>query len=82
MKDVFRHAEQTQGESIDSFVLRLKKLAVICEFGDNRDDFIRDKVIDKMLVKHAAQTAAARKRFKSPRAPGNHMSDGNSRLSG
>lgn len=49
MKDVFRQAEQTQGESVDSFVQRLKKLAVACEFGDNRDDFICDQVIDKCL---------------------------------
>uniref|UniRef100_A0A3P9MCB8 Gypsy retrotransposon integrase-like protein 1 n=1 Tax=Oryzias latipes TaxID=8090 RepID=A0A3P9MCB8_ORYLA len=46
-RHVFRQAEQSQGESMDSFVSRLKKLAATCEFGDNRDDFIRDQVIDK-----------------------------------
>lgn len=47
MREVFRQAEQTQGESIDNFVCRLMKLAATCEFGDNRDDFVCDQVIDK-----------------------------------
>ena len=46
-RHMFRQAEQAQGESTDNFVHRLKKLAASCEFGDNREDFIRDQVIDK-----------------------------------
>nr|XP_043894471.1 v-myb avian myeloblastosis viral oncogene homolog-like 2a isoform X1 [Solea senegalensis] len=44
---MFRRAEQAHGESTDSFVRRLKELAVACEFGDNEDECIRDHVIDK-----------------------------------
>lgn len=44
---MFRQAEQAQGESTGNFEHRLKKLAATCEFGDNREDFIRDQVIDK-----------------------------------
>lgn len=32
---------------MDSFVSKLKQLAVTCDFGDHKDDFIRDQVIDK-----------------------------------
>ena len=34
---------------MDSFLSRLKKMAATCEFGDNKDDFIRDLVIDKCI---------------------------------
>ena len=46
---MFRQVEQAQEESMDSFVSRLKKMAATCEFGDNKDDFIRDQVIDKCI---------------------------------
>ncbi len=46
-RHIFRQAVQEQGESVDSFVSRLKQLAVTCDFGDHKDDFIRDQVIDK-----------------------------------
>ena len=46
-RHMFRQAEQSQGEAVDSFVCRLKTLAATCEFGNNRDDFVRDQVIDK-----------------------------------
>lgn len=46
-RHIFRQAVQEQGESVDSFVSKLKQLAVTCDFGDHKDDFIRDQVIDK-----------------------------------
>lgn len=46
-RHIFRQAVQEQGESVDSFVSRLKQLAVTCDFGDHKDDFIHDQVIDK-----------------------------------
>ena len=46
---MFTQVEQAQEESMDSFVSRLKKMAATCEFGDNKDDFIHDQVIDKCI---------------------------------
>ena len=42
---MFGQVEKAQEETMDSFVSRLKKMAAKCEFGDNKDDFIRDQVI-------------------------------------
>lgn len=46
-RHIFWLAVQEQGESVDSFVSRLKQLAVMCDFGDHKDDLICDQVIDK-----------------------------------
>jgi hypothetical protein len=32
---------------MDTFVSRLKQLAATCDYGDFKDDFLRDEVIDK-----------------------------------
>lgn len=37
---------QEQGKSVDLFVSRLKQLAMTCDFGYHKEDFIRDKLID------------------------------------
>ena len=43
---MFRKAEQVQGESVDTFVSRLKQLAATCDYGDVKYDYIKDQVID------------------------------------
>ena len=42
---VFNSAVQKVGESIDEFVLRLRRLADSCEFGDLKDSLIRDRLV-------------------------------------
>ena len=42
---VFNSAVQKAGESIDEFVLRLRKLADTCEFGELKDSLIRDHLV-------------------------------------
>lgn len=42
----FRHAEQTLSESMDSYIIRLRKLGETCEFQD-LDDHILDQIIEK-----------------------------------
>lgn len=37
--------EQNQGESVDSYVTRLRKFASSCEFGTLTDELIRDKLV-------------------------------------
>lgn len=44
---VFHEADQVLGENIDSYVTRLKKLIIHCEYGDAAQDEIRDQVIAK-----------------------------------
>ena len=41
----FNTAVQTGTESVQAYVTRLKILASSCEFGDIRDDLIRDRII-------------------------------------
>ena len=38
-------ARQEPTESIDQFITRLRRLALTCEYGNNTDDQIRDRVI-------------------------------------
>jgi len=44
---IFRMCKQTETESIDAYVTRLKTLAKTCEFGDMLNDALRDQVIDQ-----------------------------------
>lgn len=63
-RHVFRQAEQRQGESKDSLVSRLKKLAMTYEFGDNREAFIRDQVFDKSVSNTRRQRLVREKDLK------------------
>ncbi|XP_062611303.1 uncharacterized protein K02A2.6-like [Saccostrea cucullata] len=45
-RHLFRNAAQGETEKIDSFVTRLRKLAVTCEF-EKPDDNIRDQIVEK-----------------------------------
>ena len=51
---------------MDSFVSRLKKMAATCEFGDNKDDFIRDQVIDKCISNTLRRRLLREKDLKLP----------------
>ena len=42
---VFNSCEQNQGESVDSYVTRLRKFASSCKFGTLTDELIRDKLV-------------------------------------
>lgn len=42
---VFNTCTQDPSELIDIYVNRLRKLATTCEFGDKRDEFIRDRIV-------------------------------------
>jgi len=50
-RHLFRSEGQKDDESIIQYVTRLRQLAGPCEFGDSKDDFIRDQVIDKCKSK-------------------------------
>ena len=42
---VFGSCKQEEGESIDKFVTRLREAATTCEYGQLRDEMIRDKIV-------------------------------------
>lgn len=46
-RHVFRKIAQTEGETMDQYVARLKQQAVNCEFGAGQEEHIRDQIIDK-----------------------------------
>ena len=48
---VFRQMKHNEGETILQFVIRLRIVANDCDYGNNRDDFVRDQVIEKCLQK-------------------------------
>ena len=48
-RHLFRASSQQSGETIDSYITRLKQLSATCEFGDTKDDMIRDQVVDKCV---------------------------------
>ena len=50
-RHVFRQMKQNEGETILQFVTRLRIVANDCDYGNNRDDFVRDQVIEKCLQK-------------------------------
>lgn len=45
----FSQLKQTKGETVDQSVVRLRQKADTCDFGDNRDNCIRDQIIEKCL---------------------------------
>ena len=47
-RHVFRQLAPTDGESVDKFVVRLRRQARACNFGDALDDNIRDQLIEKL----------------------------------
>ncbi|KAJ8405582.1 hypothetical protein AAFF_G00315620 [Aldrovandia affinis] len=42
---VFGSCKQEEGESIDNFVTRLRERAATCEYGQLKDEMIRDKIV-------------------------------------
>ncbi|XP_021351252.1 uncharacterized protein K02A2.6-like [Mizuhopecten yessoensis] len=48
----FRQLKQESSESVEQFITRLRDKAMTCEFGDGKDDQIRDQVIDKCKSTH------------------------------
>jgi len=46
-RHVFRQVQQRDAESIDQFVTRLRQQADLCSFDNQKDDNIRDQLIDK-----------------------------------
>ena len=45
-RHVFRQARQRDGESVLQYVTRLRVLAVSCEYGERKDEAIKDQVVD------------------------------------
>ena len=43
----FRQLQQGDNETIDQFVMRLRQQADLCNFAEQKDDHIRDQLIDK-----------------------------------
>ena len=43
----FRQLQQSENETVDQFVTRLRHQAELCNFADQKDDHIRDQFIDK-----------------------------------
>ena len=46
-RNVFRQSSQKEDETVEQYATRLKKLSLTCEFGDTKEDAIRDQIIDK-----------------------------------
>jgi len=46
-RHLFRQIVQESGEIVDQFVCRLRQRAINCQFGENENVYIRDRVIDK-----------------------------------
>lgn len=46
-RHLFRTEIQKESETVEQFSTRLKHLALTCEFGDMKEDLIRDQIIDK-----------------------------------
>ncbi|XP_037046531.1 uncharacterized protein LOC119081601 [Bradysia coprophila] len=42
---IFYSRNQKEGEKFDSFLVNLKKLAKTCEFGETKNDMIRDRIV-------------------------------------
>lgn len=40
----FNRRQQMDGESVNEYVAKLRKLAEYCEFGDNLNDTLRDRI--------------------------------------
>ena len=48
-RHLFRSMAQLPAESVDQFITRLRERAEYCEFGDAKDENIRDQVIEKCI---------------------------------
>nr|XP_039263174.1 uncharacterized protein K02A2.6-like [Styela clava] len=48
-KYIFRNSKQEEGEGLDQFCSRLKKISLNCEFGENRDSEIKIQIIQGCL---------------------------------
>ena len=48
-RHLFRTMAQLPTESVDQFMTRLREKAEYCEFGDAKDENIRDQVIEKCM---------------------------------
>ncbi|XP_053376976.1 uncharacterized protein K02A2.6-like [Mercenaria mercenaria] len=46
-RHIFRCEIQRESETVEQFSTRLKHLALTCEYGDIKDDMIRDQIVDK-----------------------------------
>ena len=46
---VFNSCEQNQGESVDSYVTRLRKVASSCKFWTLTDELIREKLVNSII---------------------------------
>ncbi|XP_022796419.1 uncharacterized protein LOC111334864 [Stylophora pistillata] len=46
-RHLFRQISQSNEETVDQFVCRLRLRAASCEFGEREDEYIRDQLIDK-----------------------------------
>ena len=64
---MFRKEGQKEGESVGQFVTKLRQLAILCEFGDQVDDFIRDQVIDNCRSKRLRTKLLAERDLKLDR---------------
>ena len=50
-RHVFRQMKQNEGATLLQFMTRLRIVANDCDYGNNKDDFVRDQVIEKCLQK-------------------------------
>ena len=51
-RHVFRQMKQNEGETILQFVTRLRIVANDCDYGNNRNDFVKDLVIENVSKNH------------------------------
>ena len=65
---MLRKEAQKESESTGQFVTRLRQLAILYEFGDQVDDFIRDQVIDNCRSKCLRTKLLAERDLKLDRA--------------
>ena len=70
----FNKASQAENEPVDNFVLRLKQLSRDCEFGELRDQLIRDRIVVGINDSSCARKATAYVRFRSKQVCSNVQS--------
>ena len=62
----FRQAKQEESETADQFVLRLFQLSENCEFGEAKEEHIRDQLIDKCRS-HNQEIAGSKRNAYTPK---------------